>query len=367
MGIYWRAVTPTPPAHEMPTLSGQDEIGRRLATASALLGVTQDPFPFYPTRHTEKLARGIARYFGHRSVDISDMPMAVRRDEQGRVRWNGPRTVLPALQRHEDNPWLTLLDGVACTAIDLDGGHAIGVWICDTATGRSSYIATDAVVVAADALRTPQLLAGSGIALPALGRNLNEHVVINAQVMVKAAADTDTMGCEGIGVIPARASQMPWHWEVSRSPLNEGAELLSISLYVPTRMSEANRIDFQCRQDALNLPRMSVNFSYDDDDLLAVEQAERLIVELLPEIGDFKLGRDLVRLKPGAALHYTGTVRMGVSAEESVCDPRCRVWGVDNLFVVGNGTLPNPLSCNPTLAGMALAARIGESVVSALA
>ena len=63
------------------------------------------------------------------------------------------------------------------------------------------------------------------------------------------------------------------------------------------------------------------------------------------------------RLMPtGSSLHYQGTVRMGAADDgTSVCDRFSRVWGIENLFVAGNGVIPTSTACNPTLTATALA------------
>jgi choline dehydrogenase-like flavoprotein len=42
---------------------------------------------------------------------------------------------------------------------------------------------------------------------------------------------------------------------------------------------------------------------------------------------------------------------------ESVCSPDSEVWQVPGLFVAGNGVIPTPTACNPTLTAVALAVR----------
>jgi choline dehydrogenase-like flavoprotein len=62
----------------------------------------------------------------------------------------------------------------------------------------------------------------------------------------------------------------------------------------------------------------------------------------------------------------TGTVRMGTTADDSVVDPTSRVWGIDNLYLGGNGLIPRGSASNPTLTSVAMALKASEHLVGSL-
>jgi choline dehydrogenase-like flavoprotein len=72
-------------------------------------------------------------------------------------------------------------------------------------------------------------------------------------------------------------------------------------------------------------------------------------------------------MPPGTSLHQQSTVRMGEHNDgTSVCDSYSKVWDYDNLFVGGNGVIPNATTSNPTLTSVAMAVRSSEKIISML-
>ena len=66
------------------------------------------------------------------------------------------------------------------------------------------------------------------------------------------------------------------------------------------------------------------------------------------------------------AMHQCGTVRFGNDPASSVLDPYCRVWDIDNLYVVDASFLPSSTGFNPSLTIVAQAVRVAEQILKSL-
>ncbi|QRW22635.1 GMC oxidoreductase [Rhizoctonia solani] len=68
----------------------------------------------------------------------------------------------------------------------------------------------------------------------------------------------------------------------------------------------------------------------------------------------------------GAALHVTGTTRIGRGGKDceqhSVADENSLVHNWTNLYVGGNGVIPDATACNPTLTSVAYAIKSAEFI-----
>jgi choline dehydrogenase-like flavoprotein len=62
------------------------------------------------------------------------------------------------------------------------------------------------------------------------------------------------------------------------------------------------------------------------------------------------------------ASHPMGTCRMGGDPDESVVDPRGKVWGWDNLYVADASIFPTSLGVNPQVTTMAMGLHVGSGV-----
>ncbi|MGW1075419.1 GMC oxidoreductase [Streptomyces sp. NPDC002537] len=395
MGSHWFGASPRPGDAERIGFLAPDVLEEAYTAAERLLKVSSTQFTDSAfAAHVERvLGEELDEGRGPRRR-VQAMPMAVERTASG-VRRCGTDVVLgPLLSgRHPD---FELRAETVCERVLVTDGRAVGVRVRDRATGTVTDVRAPYVVVAADPLRTPQLLFASGVRPEALGRYLNEHPQVSIMAEVDftepGAGDGDgtgrapvmsdstvsTMPASGVTWIPYEGERFPFHGMLTRidpATVARGAgrgetdrPLLSVHFFTSQEPRFDNRLEFsETDTDWLGLPAMTIHhtLSAQDRETLAYAQAE--VVRLSKVLGRPVAGETPWVLPSGSSLHYQGTVRMGaVDDGTSVCGPDCRVWGVENLYVAGNGVIPTRTACNPTLTSVALSVIGARDIVRRL-
>ncbi|WOF22940.1 GMC oxidoreductase [Microbacterium betulae] len=384
MGVHWTAAAPWPDGEETFAFGDDDAWRRDLETARRVLGVR--PAAIGPTAVGERVLevlRGRYAHAGDATRRPQPMPMAVRPVPGGRLERTSPATIFPAIA-HAGDAAFSLRTGSLATSLIVEDARVTGARVRSVADGATSEIRADAVVVCADALRTPQLLFASGIRPAALGRYLNEHAFIASRVLVDLerfglTADdlpiaADGEFCTDSLWIPQNGAEQPFHGQVMDTTYvdEQGRALahsVGVSLYSPVESRPENRVVFaDDEQDLAGMPRMRIEFAYSPADLALIDRALAEAADIIGDFGAFDPATERALLVPGSSLHLTGTVRSGLDDDgTSVCDPEGRVWGFDNLYVAGNGVVPTPVVANATLTGVVTAVRTARAVAERVA
>ncbi|WP_300266228.1 GMC oxidoreductase [Microbacterium sp.] len=378
MGVHWTAATPWPYAEEIPDFLPREEWDADQETARRLLRTSVGPLVLdMENAFTEPLLAALRDAVPSpdptRQADYMPMGGVARQGKPfGRT---GPRDIAPfVFDGSARNVWLR--SGLLVTRLEHDGRRVTGLATRDLVSGEESRWEGRVVLIAADALRTPQLLWASGIRPAALGVRLNEHATVDGEVeidetrfgLTKADIPVPPRGEPFIGSFwsPSIGAARPAHGQLMQREF-EGRHKLSVGWYCATEIRPQNRVVFSDDAvDELGMPHMTVHFSYSDDDLAEIERTREVQRAAARAIGDFPDDERTIQ-PPGASLHYTGTVRMGVNDDGmSVVDTDGRVWGFENLFLAGNGVIPTALTCNATLAGVTLSVRIARAVAAQL-
>jgi choline dehydrogenase-like flavoprotein len=290
--------------------------------------------------------------------------------------------------------------GAVAERIVLTGRRAHGVAVRQTVGSgevRIFEIEADLVVVAGGSLRTPGILARSGIRHPLLGKRLFLHPVAAAVVefdqpiepwlgpMQSAYSDAFNYRSGNYGVkievAPAHpglaALALPWNSRAQHATLMERMRNTA-TLIALTRDRDPGSIDLG--DEASIRYRLS---PFDGENLLAglaaifdlgfaagavramtlhtkpieiartqwSRERREAFVRRLHAIG-FAPNRQII-----FSAHQMGTAAIGADPSRSVVDPSGRVWGYDNLIVADGSVFPQSSGVNPMLTIMAMARR----------
>jgi choline dehydrogenase-like flavoprotein len=386
MAAHWTGACPRPNDSErIGFLDESGELDALLAEGERLLGVTSGAFDASPHAPLVRERLAAAADEGRDAhARVQRMPLAVHRRDDGRLVWSGSDVVLGEQTR--SNPNFRLFDESLVTRVLREDGRAAGVLVTDLRTGETHEVRARHVVIAADALRTPQLLWASGIRPPALGRYLNDQAQIVFAVRIRdfapiedaaGSASTGLSEYSGVTWVPY-TDEVPFHGQVMQldaSPVKLAEDdpaapgsIVGLGLFCAKDLQASDRVEFSDREvDGYGMPAMTVHYTLSARDLEVIDRAKAEIVRLGKAIGEPLDDRPFM-MPLGASLHYQGTTRMGETDDgQSVCGPDSEVWGVPGLFVAGNGVIPTATACNPTLTSVALAVRGARHIAAALA
>lgn len=383
MGAHWTCACPRPGDGERVPFIPAAEMERALTRAEALLHVRTDSFP--PSLANHRITLALGRQF--QSPDarpVGPMPLACTRLPSGERVWTGSDTVLgwwgDRLNSHAFD--LHLRTETLCRRLLQRGDTITGAVLEHLPTGRQEEVRARFVVVAADSLRSPQLLWASEIRPRALGHYLNEHPQILSAVQYEPGESTEPPDASELGVfwVPFHERDHPYHGQImplSVSPIPMGDGSAPVSQALTVALCWFCRKDIQFRDhiefssdklDFYGMPSMTMHYSYTQRDEENFQAAIREQTRAAACIGSFLPNQTPALLPSGRSLHYQGTMRMGAEDDDaSVCDSYSRVWAFKNLFLGGNGVIPTATACNPTLTTVGLAIRSAEHLVSLLA
>ncbi|MGW9112208.1 GMC oxidoreductase [Microbacterium sp. NPDC055683] len=386
MGAHWTCATPRPSDTERVDFIDDREWEALIGRAEELLHVQSAAFADSGVGAAIRALLAEAQGDGPAP---STLPVAGDPQPDGSMRWAGADVVLgpladpasPLAARFE------LRDLSLVRRIVVDGARATGVEVEDLRTHETTTVAADLVVVAADAFRTPQLLWASGIRPAALGRYLSEHPVVISTVALSAGQMSRFATETDLDAELARRALNPVDpvAAVNRIPFAEPGHPFSLQVMYaeqPPFPLPADHPHAGNRWGYVNMgygmrkrPRVEDGVTFSDDELdyrglpnmtieYALTEAEEAEIAdataRLRRIGE-TLGTFIAepRLLPnGSSLHFQGTTRLGTADDgTSVADPYSRVWGFENVYVGGNGTIPTATTMNPTLMSLALAVR----------
>jgi choline dehydrogenase-like flavoprotein len=383
MGAHWTCATPRPFGSERIPFIPEAELDAHLDAAERLLSTTS--MAFAESQQGAAIRARLGATFDGELPDgrkVGILPVAGTVDG-GRVRWTGVDTLLEPLL---ENGRFELRAETLCRELVVRGGRVAGAALEHRPSGDWETIEAKAIVVAADALRTPQLLWASGIRPAALGRYLTEHpltfavTVLDPERIPPLAESRGRSHDPVMSVITVPFSEPhPYHAQVmhvQRVPFplpglvepDAPAGLATMGWGFRKWPRAEDRVEFSDdAADPFGMPAMTIAYELTTRELAEQERALENLGRAGAALGAFPPGGEPRVMPKGSSIHYMGTIRMGEADDgTSVCDPHSRVWGLENLFVGGNGVIPTANACNPTLTSVALAVRSCERLLAVL-
>ena len=315
---------------------------------------------------------------------------------------------------------LTIVTRAKVCTVEMNGdGTAKGVTFVDTQTGQEGAIRARAVVLAASACATAQILltsADDGLANSSgqVGRNLTDTPGLRVTGHFpdlegrprydEFGANMDHIYMPWWGYEAQKAGKMDfprgYHIEVgqgmreppamwnadfyaTRNGFNGYGEALREEMrkywgsfvYLDGRGEMVANDQSYCELDAdtknkWGYPVLKFHWQWGDyeyDQIAHMQESFTAIIERAGGTVVSGLGNPADVINPGGGMvHEVGTTRMGTDPADTVCNPYGQTWDVPNLYVMDGGVLPTNPHKNPTLHIMALAYRNSEDLARRL-
>jgi hypothetical protein len=390
MGSHWSCISPRAGGSELIPLLPASTMDALYERAEELLQVSTRVYPSSEVGSAiqSRLAAALPELASRRA--IGSMPLACQTNSNGRLHWTGSETILGDLAFPESAAasGFQVLSETLCRAVTLEGEIATGAVVEHLPTGQLTSVRAKAVAIAADALRTPQLLWSSGVRPTSLGHYLNDHPKLICAVNFDPSADRAVEAALGsvhprpgmddavVGMfwVPFEDKVHPFHGEVKHYDLSRVAlssngsagmrdHVVALGWLCAKEIRFEDAVTFSDSEvDYLGMPKMRIDYSLTKRDRRTIEEAKQVLQRVASHLGKMRKGFDPLLLPAGSSIHYQGSVRMGDDRETSVCNSSSRVWGFRNLFVGGNGVIPTATACNPTLTSCALAVHASRAI-----
>jgi pyranose oxidase len=394
MATHWTCATPRQhPSVERTDVLTSEEWDRLYDEGEQLLNTHTDAFE-HAIRHQvvrDTLAKEYTDLpYGY---GVQNLPLAVERrtDNPNFVHWSGADTVLGPLADGEHADLFQLREEHQCTRLvpSADGSRIEFAAVQDLCHWRTLRIEAENYVAACNGVLTPQLLWASGIRPEPMGLYLTEQPVSFCQIVLRQdivdAIPLDERFAERVREhrresphdpvpiphfdpepnvwIPV-SEERPWHCQIHRdafhygdvAPNVDGRLIVDLRWFGTCEPRPENRVTFSDRHlDTFGMPQPTFEWELSDEDRRRQHFMMRDMLRAAGVLGGFLPGSEPQFVAPGLPLHFAGTVRMGRSPDDSVVDANSKVWGIDNLYLGGNGLIPTGQACNPTLTSVAFA------------
>ncbi|KIJ62441.1 GMC oxidoreductase [Hydnomerulius pinastri MD-312] len=408
MATHWTCCCPIP--HEDERRNNPipwEELEKLLNRASQLLNIDKGAFDAKDFIRHQVVKSTLLKALGEER-GITALPLAVKRrpENQNYVTWSGSDTILGDAVTSEG---FTLWAEHRVTKVVPRGPNSpeiAGAMLRNLRTNDDVFT----VVVCCGAVGTPQVLYNSRINSEALGRYLCEQSLAFCQIVLKqelvdgietnpdfaakVKAHRDRYPYDPLPIpfhdpepqimIPY-STEHPYHVQIHRDAFSYGEvgskadsrTVVDLRYFGKQQISKDNRVSFGDEHargwqpgisDIYGMPQPTFYVTRSEEDHILDHKMMADMTAVANTMGAFLPGSLPQFMEPGLALHITGTTRIGKDKNDSVADEFSFsvVHGYQNLWVGGNGCIPDSTACNPTLTSVAIAIKGAEAVVDYL-
>jgi|GEM_PF-642877 len=409
MATHWTCACPRhhPTMERTPVISDK-EWDKLYSEAEELLNVQNDQFD-KSIRHT-KVKEVLQQEFSELKAPYhpQSLPLAVqrRKDNPDFVHWSGSDTVLGHLAdnvnyyKDESGGVLEILEQHQLRKVVQDGSGKSIDFACvqNLLEWKEIHVKARIYIVATGTVLINQILFNSEIDAPNSGLYLSEQPMAFCQVvLLKKVIEeirNDPRFAKPLEMhkhknpkdpvpipfndpepqvwIPVSEGR-PWHCQIHRDafaygdlkPNIDSRLIVDLRWFGIVDQKKHNKVTFSSElKDSYGMPKPTFDFELDDPDRTKQHAMIDDMLRAANVLGGFLPGSEPQFMSPGLTLHIHGTARMGTDASDSVVDTNSKVWGMDNLFLGGNGLIPRGTASNPTLTSVAMALKAAEYIDS---
>lgn len=409
MATHWTCACPTP--HDEERVNNpvdKQEFDALLERAKTLLNVHSD-------QYDDSIRQIVVKETLQQTLDasrgVTTLPLGVERrtDNPIYVTWTGADTVLGDVPK---SPRFALVTETRVTKLivsETNPTQVVAALLRNLNTSNDELVVAKSFVIACGAVCTPQILWNSNIRPYALGRYLSEQSMTFCQIVLKRgivdAIATDPRFAAKVeahkkkhpdDVLPIPfhepepqvmipyTSDFPWHVQVHRDAFSYGdvgpkadpRVVVDLRFFGKSDIVEENRVTFgpnpKLREweagvtDTYGMPQPTFHVKRTNADGDRDQRMMNDMTNVANMLGGYLPGSYPQFMAPGLVLHITGTTRIGTDDQTSVADPTSKVHNFNNLWVGGNGCIPDATACNPTRTSVAYALKGAEAVVNYL-
>jgi choline dehydrogenase len=348
-----------------------------------------------PLDELQQIVRAASLELGHADLDDLNRPGAIGVGPLPRNLKEGQRqsTLLTYIAAARSRPNLTIQAETLVDSLVITDGRATGVRLAG-----GDVIAGSKIVLAAGAYNSPQILHRTGVGprqilkhigvdtvldLPGVGEHLLDHV---SSLIVADAGRRAPAGFVPIGPALKFRTAAGLVVEDVKFTFMSG-ELFSLpglnGMYIEVSNCESEGVVRAATRDPRVQPDIDHRYFSNPKDLERMVGAAKVALEVAKVVGestkfevllpDPESARDEEALRRhfldfhATDYHPSGTLRMGPEGDKmAVVDERCRLRGIDNLFIADASVMPTIPRANINLPTMMIGERVAEFVRSEL-